>query len=1038
MSSPGEIERATQNRIVELFQKDLDYDYLGKWEDRPNNSNIEEELLTAFLDKQGYTAAQISQAIFQLRDVATNFAEGLYTTNKNVYEKLRYGVKVQVNAGENTETIHLFDWTNPENNDFAIAEEVTIHGEHDKRPDIVLYVNGLAVGILELKRASVDIGEAIRQNIGNQQERFVQPFFSTIQLLFAGSDSEGLRYGTIGTPEAYYLSWKEDVEDQSKLTLDKYLIRMCRKDRLIDLLHDFVLFDAGWKKLPRVHQYFGMKAAQDHVRRYEGGIIWHTQGSGKSITMVLLTKWILENNPNARVLVLTDRTELDKQIQDVFEDAGETIHRTRSGKDLLFRLSEPKPRLICSLVHKFGRKDVTNFNEFIRELGEQEVPVHGELFVLVDECHRTQSGRLHKTMKAILQKAVFIGFTGTPLLKQDKQTSQEVFGKYIHTYKFHEGVEDRVILDLVYEARDVDQRLSSPQKVEQWFEAKTKGLNDFQKSEIKKKWGTMQSVLSSRSRMDKIVSDIILDFGTKPVLSSQRGNAMLVAHSILEACMYYELFQKTEFRGKCGLITSYSPYHGDVSKEDTGANTDTQKEYIYNLYTELLKDVTPKQGKSKTETYEDWAKEKFKKEPVNMKVLVVVSKLLTGFDAPSCTYLYLDKKMQDHGLFQAICRTNRLDGEDKEFGYIIDYRDLFDQVGAAISVYTSELDTEDFELKDIEVMMQDRLVAGKKRLDDALEAVALLCEPVPAPKGKLEYQRYFCGNVEVKEALKETEVRRNQLYKSIVALIRAYAAIADEMEDAGYTPKEIESIKKEVDSYLKLREEIRLASGETIDLKKYEADMRHLIDTYIQAEESEVISPFDGLSMLDILENEGVQAVIDAMPSGVRRDRSAVSEIIERNVRKKIIKDHNIDPAYFEKISKLLDELIRARRDNAITYAEYLKRIAELARQVNKGTNDGVPSSMKTKGMQSLYNNFSEDEELIIRLDQVLKTQCPADWRGTKAKEQMVKGAIYNLLKSMDENGELKNISEEPKEHPYGYQKAVDKVFSIIEQHQEY
>ena len=247
-------------------------------------------------------------------------------------------------------------------------------------------------------------------------------------------------------------------------------------------------------------------------------------------------------------------------------------------------------------------------------------------------------------------------------------------------------MDDKVILDLSYEARDINQELTSEKKVDEWFKAKTKGLNDFQTAELKKKWGTMQSVLSSRSRMEKIVTDIIFDFSTKRLLKSSSNNAILVANSIYEACEYYKLFQKTAFKDKCAVVTSYNPHSNDVSKEDTGANTETEKEAIYNLYEEILKEVVPQGNKSKTETYEDWAKNKFKTERANMKILIVVSKLLTGFDAPSCAYIYLDKNMQDHGLFQAICRTNRVDNEEKDYGYIVDYRGLFDSVGKAISV----------------------------------------------------------------------------------------------------------------------------------------------------------------------------------------------------------------------------------------------------------------------------------------------------------------------------------------------------------------
>lgn len=437
--------------------------------------------------------------------------------------------------------------------------------------------------------------------------------------------------------------------------------------------------------------------------------------------MVLLAKWILESNPNARVAIITDRDELDKQIEGVFAGVGEAIHRTNSGRDLMRQLGQAKPRLLCSLVHKFGRQDVGDFDAFIKELEAQPSPTLGEVFVFVDECHRTQSGRLHRVMKALMPNAVFIGFTGTPLLKVDAQTSLEVFGGYIHTYKFREGVEDGVVLDLVYEARDIDQRLGSEDKIDVWFDAKTRGLNDWQKDELKKNWGTMQTVLSSKSRIERVVADIVFDFSVKPRLSSERGNAILVASSIYEACRYFSLFLKTPFKGKSALVTSYNPHASDVTLEEVGANTETEKQFIYNTYTELLKNVDGDPGKTKTETYEERAKALFTKEPANMKLLVVVDKLLTGFDAPPCTYLYIDKSMQDHGLFQAICRVNRLDGEDKDFGFIVDYKDLFKKVENAIAVYTSELD-HNAGGPDPEVLLQDRLMKGKERLDAALEA----------------------------------------------------------------------------------------------------------------------------------------------------------------------------------------------------------------------------------------------------------------------------------------------------------------------------
>lgn len=297
--------------------------------------------------------------------MASDSSKSLYDRNKAVYELLRYGIKVQPGAGENRVTVWLIDWQNSEANDFGVAEEVSVKGADlanaakasTKRPDVVLYVNGIALGVLELKRSTVSVSEGIRQNLDNQKKEFIQPFFSTMQWVMAGNDTEGLRYATTETPEKYWLQWVEpDGPHASEPSLlDRQLLQVCGKRRLLELIHDFIVFDAGIKKVCRQNQYFGIKAAQDFIRRREGGIIWHTQGSGKSLTMVWLAKWIRENRPGSRVLVITDRTELDQQIEKVFKGVHEQIYRSLSGADLVEKLNGIEESLLCSLVHKFGR-----------------------------------------------------------------------------------------------------------------------------------------------------------------------------------------------------------------------------------------------------------------------------------------------------------------------------------------------------------------------------------------------------------------------------------------------------------------------------------------------------------------------------------------------------------------------------------------------------------------------------------------------------------------------------------------------------------
>jgi len=453
--------------------------------------------------------------------------------------------------------------------------------------------------------------------------------------------------------------------------------------------------------------------------------------------MVWLAKWIREHNIDARVLIVIDRAELDDQIESIFKGVDEDIYRTQSSADLIATLDRTTPWLICSLIHKFGSRENKASDEFIRDL-QNQVPSNftpkGNLFVFVDECHRTQSGKLHAAMKQILPDALFIGFTGTPLLKKDKQKSTEIFGNYIHTYKFNEAVADEIVLDLRCEARDIDQNLTSPEKIDQWFEAKTRGLSDLAKTQLKRKWGTLQKVLSSKSRLEQIVKDILLDMETKPRLMDVRGNAMLVCSSIYQACKAYELFSQTHLAGKCAIITSYKPSPTDIKGEETGAGL-TEKLHQYGIYRQMLADHFQEpedKAMYRVEEFDREVKKRFIEAPGQMRLLIMVDKLLTGFDAPPATYLYIDKKMRDHGLFQAICRVNRLDGEDKKYGYIVDYKNLFEQLEGAVTDYTTGA-FDGYDAKDIAGLLSDRLTKGRDILEETRATVEALCEPVPHP-----------------------------------------------------------------------------------------------------------------------------------------------------------------------------------------------------------------------------------------------------------------------------------------------------------------
>jgi type I restriction enzyme R subunit len=1027
MSDVGQVERKAQDRIVELFRDSLSFEYLGNWEYREGNSNVDVELLTQSLRARNYDDTLISKAIDKLKsDASLGGGRDLYEANRDVYGLLRYGVKVKAGAGEHYETVWLVDWAHPEANHFAVAEEVTVAGSHAKRPDVVLYVNGIALVTLELKRSKVAVSEGIRQSIGNQKTDFIRPFFTTVQLVLAGNDVEGLRYAVIDTPEKYWLSWREDSDIAEPL--DRALTQLCSKERLLEIVHDFMVFDAGTKKTCRHNQYFGVKAAQKRVEQREGGIIWHTQGSGKSLTMVWLAKWLREHQADARVLLITDRTELDEQIEKVFKGVNEDIYRTTSGADLLGTLNQSAPWLIGSLIHKFraseddsGRDEAES--EFVRELNAKipkDFRAKGNIFVFVDEAHRTQSGKMHDAMQKLLPGAMFIGFTGTPLLKADKETSIETFGSFIDTYKFDEAVTDGVVLDLRYEARNIDQHLTSPAQIDKWFDVKTKGMTDLSRAELKKRWGTMQRVVSSEPRAKQIVNDILLDMETKPRLMDGRGNAMLVSSSIYQACKFYELFSHAGFKGKCAIVTSYEPQAGDISKEDSGHGA-TERLRQYEIYRQMLADhfnEPADQAMNRIEQFEKDVKDRFIYHPGQMRLLIVVDKLLTGFDAPSATYLYIDKKMRDHGLFQAICRVNRLDGEDKDYGYIVDYQDLFNSLEHAITDYTSGA-LDGYDEKDIEGLLSDRIVKAREDLDEALEKVRAICEPVAPPKNTLQYQQYFCaaeqGNA---EQLKANEPKRVELYKSVAAATRAFANLANEMDAAGYTDAEAAAIKVEIAHYAAVRDEVKLGAGEDVDFKQYEAGMRFLLDTYIQADASETVADFQNTGLIQLIVQLGAGA-IDKLPAGIKKDHDAVAATITNNMRKVIIDERAMNPKYYDKMSELLDALIDQRRQGAIDYKQYLEQLIAQAQKLGKGESDTVyPAWADTGARRALIDFGLPTDDLAARVDYAVTHSKPDHWIGNNMKEKKVKRALRKAL-------------------PEGYER-LDELFDLVKARNEY
>jgi len=527
----------------------------------------------------------------------------------------------------------------------------------------------------------------------------------------------------------------------------------------------------------------------------------------------------------------------------------------------------------------------------------------------------------------------------------------------------------------------------------------------------------MQKVLSAEDRLQKIVGDILLDMETRIRLMSGHGNAMLVCGSIYQACRVFEMFLPTPLAGKCAIITSYKPAAADIKGEETGEG-DSETLLQYKIYRKMLADhfeESEEKAVSKVEKFEDEVKKRFVHEPGQMKLLIVVDKLLTGFDAPPATYLYIDKKMRDHGLFQAICRVNRLDTEDKEYGQIIDYKDLFKSLAKSVHEYTGEA-FEGYDAKDVEGLLRNRLEVGRERLETLREQMKALCEPVQPPKDAIAYIRYFCGKGSADE-LDDNEPKRVQLYKLAGSLLRAYVDLANEMIEAGYSLNEAAKVKEEVEHYLKVRDEIRLASGDYIDMKLYEPAMRHLLDTYIRADESKILSTFDDKSLVELLVNKGTDA-LGLLPEGIREKPEAVAEVIENNVRRVIVDEWALNPKYFEKMSEVLDSLIQARRREALDYEQYLKKLADLASQVQSGGDPSAyPNAINNSALKALFDNLDRDEQLAVGVDKAIRNVKKAGWRGNRLKEREVRIAIKGVL---------------------GDEGPVDSIFEMVKHRHEY
>lgn len=1056
-----ERERDYQRRVVKLFVEQLRYTYLGDLHYEPRssvngagqtNGPLREGDLRSFLAERGHGDCAIEAAVGTLRE-ATRLSEPTYkclaATNNAVYELLRNGVAARPAPEENETDVMFFDFAEPANNHFALAEEVSYIDPatgYNSRPDLVVYVNGIALCVIELKRSLVSLAEGIKQQLSNERD-LIPSFFTTTQLTVVArhaghrepscpgrveDDMHGFRYATLGTPLEFWCPWKEDSNRTGVVLGDEEsFAQFFAPSALLFLVRYGVVSDGGVKKVMRPHQYHALRAAAPRLRARQSGVIWHSQGSGKSLTMVWLAAYIKDSFPDPRVVVLTDRTELDLQLSSALSRAGNTLHRATSQEDLLRTLQGGEAWLITTLIHKYGNRSAASepeggkiplkgYLDGLKATVERQFPggfrVKGKnIFVFVDECHRTQGGRLHEAMRAIMGPDVtLVGFTGTPLLRKDKNDghegyadfcnmSEKKFGPFIHKYLHKQAVEDHVVLDLQYEAREVEQRIAEKEQLDSKLDEITSGLSDERRELIRQRWGTLKKVYSSKERIERIGYSILDDVAHSGVLRHDWSNAMLVAGSVYSACRYYDFFQNRSsdegLRGRVAVVTSYEPGPDDLRKDVTDTQKESQDKYKHDIVQQAYRDARlPGCG---SERYEEWAKRLFVRQPGVLKLLIVVDKLLTGFDAPSATHLYIDKEMRDHTLFQAICRVNRLgtNVEDergnpvashKEYGLIVDFKHLFGPIEQAVTRFNDERGgLGGFSADDVEGLLADNIAKCRQRLEASREAYEAL-KGLWASKGLLDNDRLAAYYV-TDDSDGPAEARRDIMYGITRRLATSYDQLADFMGRAGYTPAEAADRARLAREAAHIHAYVEQRSGDLFDPHHYDPDMRALLDRFLRAGDAEVIVPATAdFSFLDQIEaSTPPEELMDRATLAAGGDEKAAAEVIEAKARMVINNSRDRNPEAYMQLSERLQLLLDGLREQAASFAERMRQLIELLKAAKSG-GSSYPPGIDTQRQKVYWDNrracgFSPNDEEAARqarlADSLVENKARPDFR---------------------------------------------------------
>ena len=965
----------SQRPAIEVLQK-LGYKYISEEENKNLRNNILTDVIFKDIlakklneinsyeykgEKYKFSASTIGQAI---KDLNEDLVTGLISTNEKIYDLLTLGKSYQENMVDGTKRsfdIKYIDFEHPESNDFYVTEEFSVlrmNGKDCARPDIVLFVNGIPLAVIECKDASVPIIQAISQNIRNQKPDYIPQLFKFIQIVMAANKNE-TKYATCGTPDKFWSTWNEQyVERQNELLnktvidrqvtkQDRDIISLFEKERFLELIKDFIIFEAGKKKICRYQQYFAVKAMLERIKHdKKGGVVWHTQGSGKSITMVYITKKLMEDKEiqNPQVVIVTDRVDLDKQIHKTFNRIGVEAARATTGNNLTELIKDEKIRVITTVVNKF---------ETVVKSGiAVDAP---NTFILVDEGHRTQYGEINRRMQEVFKGAIYISFTGTPIMKRDRNIFDK-FGGLIHKYSLDDALKDKAIVPLIYEGKMVDQEVSK-EAIDMRLDMLTRNLTSEQKNEVMKKWSRFEKVASSEQRLELIAWDIAKNYNE--TLKGTGFNAMLACNKKVEAVKYYNIF-KDEFPELEVAVVISSP---DMREGEGSIDEDTN-DIVKKFYINAISNY------KNEEEYEETIKSKFINGDID--ILIVVDKLLTGFDAPRASTLYLDKQIKEHNLLQAIARVNRLcDGKD--YGYIVDYRGLLGELDKALTMY-QDAGLEEFKEEDI----KSSVYYIDTEINNMFEAYEDLKGLFKDIKNKNDLEEY-------EELLEDEKIRKdfyNKLCKfgSMLGIIlpsdQAYYRIGKE---------KISELRKALAFYQKLRATVKLRYSETIDHKEYEAKMQKLLDNYVVAKEMMRIT-----EPVDITDAENFDKELEKM--GTDRGKA---DAIRTRLTRTISEKSKEDPAYYKKFSTRIEETIEAYRNRRITDSEYLQKMQDIKEDFRKG-NSGIsyPTNITTENSRAFYGviydkliprmkenaNIEEIGEITLTIQREIESKIKRDW----------------------------------------------------------